>query len=155
MNGSLAIHLNGRVRYRDAGPCTSRVAGRVERKVAGAGLKPGAKKRKLGIGVGRVLSASERHGSRDWGEATALSRQQSEKERGSHLYAARAVDVNTEEGAAARVHRTPRERPPRPTTLRTRHRVHQLRGFPTQLDKPLHTRDTCHGRPLGPDRLGG
>ena len=81
-------------------------------------------------------------------------RQQGKKERGSQLYAARAVDVNIEEGAAARIHCPVRERPHRPTTLHTRYRVDQLRGLPTQLGQPLHTRYTYHGRPLGPDRLG-
>ena len=81
-------------------------------------------------------------------------RRRTRKERPDDLYAARAVDFNTEEGAPTRVHRPNRERPHRPTTVGTHTRVHQLRGLPTNIRQPPHTRYN-HGRPLGPDhRLG-
>lgn len=70
---------------------------------------------KVGVGVGRVLSRKSRLGG-----SNCFGRDS--KERRSevyHLYAARAVDVKSEEGIAARLHRPVRERPHRPTTLHT------------------------------------
>jgi hypothetical protein len=102
----------------------------------------------------RALGQGETRKSRLRRKATSESREEKEQRRRyrkqQQLYAERGLDIDTEEGAAARVRSCARERPHRATTVHTHRRVWQLRGFPTHIHQPFHTRHK-YGRPLGPE----